>query len=64
MIAVCYGKNDIVELLLRKGAKIDIRSKDGNTALVLASMAGNIEASEMLVAAGSDKNITGMVLYV
>jgi ankyrin repeat protein len=60
MFAVCFKRNDIVQLLVRRGANLELRSKDKNTALVLATLSGNIEASEFLIAAGASVEAPGL----
>ncbi len=53
MIACIYGREDIAELLLRHGVRIDGRDIDGKTALSLASESGLIEIVEFLVDNGA-----------
>jgi ankyrin repeat protein len=48
----------IAALLLRAGAKINLSSKTGDTALTIASFEGNEHAVEVLVANGADLNQT------
>ena len=63
MLACCYKKNDIVDLLIRKrgsSLSLDLKSKDGNTALILCTMSANREGAEMLIGAGTDKDARGM----
>jgi ankyrin repeat protein len=46
----------VVELLLTAGAKTEARSDAGNTALILASSFGNVDAVRALLRWGADKN--------
>ena len=46
----------MVELLLTAGAKTEARSDAGNTALILASSFGNVDAVRALLRWGADKN--------
>ncbi len=48
------GKLAIVKLLLEKGAKVNARSTDGQTALMAAVMRGFDDVVEVLLAAGAD----------
>jgi len=56
MAAAITGQNDAVELLLAKGAKPNIKSKDGNTALHMAAFFGHSEIVNTLVAKGAEVN--------
>jgi hypothetical protein len=44
----------IAALLIRLGAEVNLKAKDGNTALVVAAFRGNEYAVQTLVAAGAD----------
>ncbi len=55
--AVGWGRKDIVELLIAKGA--DVNSKfddDGSTPLQLAAWKGHFDTAELLIAADADVN--------
>jgi ankyrin repeat protein len=47
-LAVCYGGDDTVELLLERGARIDIVDFDGRSALELARKFGSPKKVELL----------------
>jgi len=51
-------QHDIIDDLIRAGATIDIKSKDGQTPLVVAVGAGDERAAAALVEAGADPDIT------
>jgi HEAT repeat protein len=51
--AVQYGPARLVDLLLRKGAKVDARDRSGTTPL---RWANNTRIAEILIAAGADVN--------
>lgn len=58
-------KGDIamVKLLLEKGAQCDLKSKDGQTALIICAGRGDAEMAELLVSHGADptvKDLLGM----
>ena len=59
-IAVLVGHEGITELLLQKGADINIRARDqnGGTPLHWAAFLGNKQMAELLVEAGADINST------
>merc|ERR1712228_1014921 len=48
MIASCYGQEAIARLLLQKGADVEIKTKDGQTALDLARKCGRKSIVRML----------------
>jgi len=52
-----YGGAPMVELLLKRGAKVDSTDLLGRTALMRAAEHGWIEAVEALLAAGADPNL-------
>jgi ankyrin repeat protein len=55
--AVIVQRVDLVELLLRFGARADIKNEfDGNTALHYAALNNNAEIGELLIKAGADVN--------
>ncbi|MDT8271704.1 MAG: ankyrin repeat domain-containing protein [Desulfomonilia bacterium] len=47
----------MVKLLLDAGSKVNLRDRDGCTALILASAAGDAETVRLLLAAGADVNV-------
>jgi ankyrin repeat protein len=58
--AACYGKTEIVKLLLANGANVKHRNKEGlcagQTPLLVAAGAGHREIVELLLAHGADVN--------
>jgi hypothetical protein len=54
MDAVQKGDIAMVKLLLEKGAEPDLRSKDGQTALVICAGGGDEEMAELLVSHGAN----------
>ncbi|KAK5652462.1 hypothetical protein OQA88_10506 [Cercophora sp. LCS_1] len=57
-IAALRGYADIVELLLARGAKIELKGKHGMTALSHAADAGQTETATLLLCHGADINTT------
>ena len=57
MAAAITGQGDAAGLLLARGAKPDIKSNDGSTALHMAAFFGHIEIVKALVAEGADGNV-------
>ena len=55
--AARQGHNDLVRLLLEKGADPNAVSKSGETPLHLTSSQGKIETAEILISKGADLNI-------
>jgi uncharacterized protein len=53
MIAMLYGRRDVVEALLAGGADVNVRSPSGWTALKEAEMRGHRELVGLLLAAGA-----------
>ena len=58
MDAAQKGDAVIVKLLLDHGADPDLRSKDGQTALIICAGRGDEEMAELLVSSGADPAIT------
>ena len=56
MIAVKSVRRETVELLLEKGAAVDLADKTGRTALITACHNGQAELSKMLIAKGANVN--------
>ena len=55
--AAASGQAEMVELLAQHGADLEIRvGYHGETALILASHAGHVQAVRSLIAAGADVN--------
>lgn len=56
LAAIEYGNEKCVELLVRKGAKVNFASPGtGDTPLHAAAAAGNLKAAEFLVSSGADQ---------
>jgi len=55
MIASFYGHKEVVELLLKKGADVNAKDKNGRTALMIASKKGHKEIVELLKFYGAKK---------
>jgi ankyrin repeat protein len=53
MVAVTFGKTEIVRLLLKKGAEVNAQSFSGLTALKMASYSKNDEIIQLLKQAGA-----------
>ena len=56
-MAAQNGYPEIIQVLLKKGAKIDLQNKDGVTALMWAALHGHEEAVKTLLANGADPNL-------
>ncbi len=54
MDAVQKGDLAIAEMLLSRGASVNLRSKDGQTALIISSGRGDLESAALLVRYGAD----------
>ncbi|HWR38981.1 MAG TPA: ankyrin repeat domain-containing protein [Patescibacteria group bacterium] len=57
MAAASYGKQDIIRLLLGKGANPNAKDKDGQTALMKAVAANQALAVRVLMQSGADVNM-------
>jgi ankyrin repeat protein len=57
-LAVKGGDVDVVRELLRRGADVDSRDRNGQTALMLAAHAGYREVVETLIDHGASLNVT------
>ena len=55
--AALGNQKNIIKILIEAGADVDIQSKDGQTALVVAAGSGYDEIAEMLFKAGADPDI-------
>lgn len=57
--AVCHGRYDMVEILLRSGVDIEGEAHGaGDTAVAAAASANEIEIMKLLLAAGANPNVT------
>ncbi|MBN8459771.1 MAG: ankyrin repeat domain-containing protein [Verrucomicrobia bacterium] len=56
MVSAEAGQTEIVKELLRRGAPLDTKRRDGCTALILASAAGKKSTVDMLLAGKADVN--------
>ena len=56
MMAAATNHADIVTLLLEKGAKINAKGPDGETALGGAVVEGYVDVVKLLIAKGADPN--------
>ena len=52
------GHVEVIKLLLRYGADVDMRDKDGITAIMFASFHGHLGAVQVLLSAGADADYT------
>ena len=59
MIAAKHGRNDLVRRLLEGGAKIDLQSENGGTALMFAVLGHDLDAVDALLQNGADVNAIG-----
>ena len=61
MHAVLGSQLECIELLLSQEPRLDIeaRSSSGDTALILASLCGHVDATDLLLRAGASKLATG-----
>ncbi len=57
MAAAAYGHPDTVNLLLSKGADVNVRHEVGGTALTGAAARGHLEVVKALLKAGADPNV-------
>ncbi|KAK9402427.1 M-phase phosphoprotein 8 [Crotalus adamanteus] len=57
MLAAAGGHDDILRLLIRKGAKINCRQKNGTTALIHAAEKNNLTTAALLLEAGAHVNV-------
>lgn len=57
MDAALAGSPDLVAVFLKNGAQPDLRSKDGQTALIVAVGRSDLEASALLIGAGADPDL-------
>jgi ankyrin repeat protein len=57
-LAAQSGAADVLELLTKSGADVNVRTSTGATPLMLAAASGNARAVEVLLAGGADVNAT------
>ncbi len=57
MIAAREGETAIAEFLIRNGADVNAKTRDGHTALMMAVYNRNIEIVELLLRSGADTNV-------
>ena len=57
ILASQQGKLDVVEFLLKKGARVNDVMTDGKTALLMASKNGHTEIVRILMAKGADQSL-------
>ncbi|KAJ7320167.1 hypothetical protein JRQ81_019678 [Phrynocephalus forsythii] len=57
MLAAAGGQDDILRLLIRKGAKVNCRQKNGTTALIHAAEKNNLTTVAILLEAGACINV-------
>ena len=53
-----HGYKTIAEMLIKKGANINIRDRLGYTLLLLALSGGTVEIAEMLIEKGADTSVS------
>jgi uncharacterized protein len=58
--AVESGQTARVQELLRQGANLQVRDREGNTALAIAAYYDRAEIAEALLARGADPNVRGL----
>jgi len=57
MLAAGLGNMEVIHVLLRAGAKIDLCNSDGDTALTWAAREDKVRALVALLAAGADPTL-------
>jgi len=48
---------EVIKILIDAGADVNIKNRDGQTALIIVVGAGDVEITEILVKAGADPDI-------
>lgn len=59
MYSAGLGNLDLMELLIEKGAYINVKDKDGNTALMYAACEGRVDVVKWLIGKGAYINVKG-----
>lgn len=59
MFAAEYGKVQVCQYLIEKGAKVNKRQNDGNTPLIWAAAGGSVQICKLLLANGAKINAPG-----
>ena len=59
MIACETDRHTVVDAIINKGANMNLKNKDGNTALCQAVLVGNESCVKLLVKASADLNVEG-----
>jgi ankyrin repeat protein len=62
-LAVLYNKTEIIEVLLKKGAKLEKKTKEGDTALQIAILGNNLSMVRFLLEKGAsldERNSNGL----
>lgn len=62
--AIVTQHNDIVRLLIERGADVNSKNRIGQPALGVALSVDNLEAAELLLAAKADPNLTGQMGFL
>ena len=55
-VAAILGQYEVAELLIQKGANVNVSGDDGGTALHAAAFLGQYEVAKLLVQKGADVN--------
>ena len=61
MFASCEGHLSIAKMLVDRGADMEVKDINGNTALMYASLKGHLDIAKMLVDHGADMEVKGEV---